>query len=71
MAAYLMQASFSVTDFEIQMIKLDESAEQLKEATEVTFSRRKTCAKFVLIQNSSSLKFYYSMLLVFYASSLA
>lgn len=33
-----MQAYFPVTDFEMQMIKLDESAEQLKEATEVTFS---------------------------------
>ncbi|NXB88681.1 KI20B protein, partial [Vidua chalybeata] len=32
-------------DFETQRIKLDESAEQLKEATEVTFSK-KTCAKF-------------------------
>lgn len=43
MAAYLMQASFPVTDFETQMIKLDESAEQLKEATEVTFSRKNLC----------------------------
>ncbi|NWZ89875.1 KI20B protein, partial [Nesospiza acunhae] len=32
-------------DFETQRVKLDESAEQLKEATEVTFSK-KTCAEF-------------------------
>lgn len=49
------------------MIKLDESAEQLKEATEVTFSQGKTCAKlFALIQNSGSLKYYNSMLLAFF-----
>lgn len=40
---YLMQTYFPVTDFEMQMIKLDESAEQLKEATEVTFSVRNSC----------------------------
>lgn len=38
-----MQTYFPVTDFEMQMIKLDESAEQLKEATEVTFSVRNSC----------------------------
>lgn len=42
MAAYLMQASFPLTDFEMQMIKLDEAAEQLKEATEVSCSKQ-TC----------------------------
>lgn len=49
---------FPVTGFETQRIKLDESAEQLKEATEVTFSK-KTCARlFALIQNSNDLKCY-------------
>lgn len=38
-----MHASFPVIDFEMQMIKLDESAEQLKEATKVTFSRKNLC----------------------------
>lgn len=38
-----MHASFPVTDFEMQVIKLDECAEQLKEATEVTFSRKNLC----------------------------
>lgn len=42
-AVYLMQVSFPLTDFEMQMIKLDESAEQLKEATEVTLSRKNLC----------------------------
>lgn len=47
----LCYAGFSpVTGFETQRIKLVESAEQLKEATEVTFSK-KTCADlFTLIQ---------------------
>lgn len=45
---------------------MDESAEQLKEATEVTFSK-KTCAKlFALILNSNNLKCYYTMLLDFF-----
>lgn len=39
LAAYVMQVFLCVTDFEMQMIKLDESAEQLKEATQVTLSR--------------------------------
>ena len=66
-----MQASLPVTDFEMQMIKSDEAAEQLKEATEVTFSK-KTCAKLLaLVQNFSSLKCYCSMFLAFSISSLA
>lgn len=48
MAAYLMQASFPITDFETQMIKLDESAEQLKEATEVTFPKEKLVQNYLL-----------------------
>lgn len=52
MAAYMMQASLYVTDLEMQTIKLDESAEQLKKATEVTLSR-KSCA---ICSYSGSLK---------------
>lgn len=43
MAVYLMQTSFSVTDFEMQMTKLNESEKQLKAATKVTFSRKSLC----------------------------
>lgn len=43
MAAYVILAAFLVADLETQMIKLDESAEQLKEATEVTSSSKDFC----------------------------
>lgn len=54
MAAYIMQTSLYVTDLEMQMTKLDESAEQLKKATEVILSR-KSCA------SSGSLKCFFSV----------
>ena len=66
-----MQGSFPVTDFEMQMIKSDESVEQLKEPTEITFSK-KTCAELLaLIQNFGSLKCCCSTFLAFFISSLA
>lgn len=39
-----MQVFLCVADFEMQVIKLDESVEQLREATEVTLSR-KSCVR--------------------------